>query len=145
MRLVLIDLVPALLSWEGRDAFGEADVAPDADPTLQTLYDHYRLEAVADSTIPGPVLRDLLATFGLADWFERVGSTAVFGPTLTPRVVRKLAAAAGVTPDRVATVTARDTVADRLRREGLAVVLTGGPEEFADVPEAMWRLEGRRP
>lgn len=140
MKLVVIDLIPALLSWEGRDASGPADIAGAADPTLQDLYDAYRLEGVTDSEMSGSDVRTLLAAYGLADWFERIASSAEFGPTVTPRVIRRIGAAAGVGTDDLAVVTAREDLARRLRRDRIPVVLTGGPEEFWAVPEALERL-----
>ncbi|HSG79470.1 MAG TPA: hypothetical protein VLD62_07825 [Acidimicrobiia bacterium] len=144
MRLVVIDLIPALLSWEGRDA---SDVAADADTTLQDLYDAgYRLEGVADSERSGSDLRDVLAAHGLAEWFERVASSAEFGPLVTPRVIRRIATSAGVSISDVAVVTAREPLAKRLQKDRIAVVLTGGPEEFWAVPEALADLgAGHRP
>jgi hypothetical protein len=147
VRLVVIDLIPALLSWEGRDASGPADIAADADTTLQDLYDvGYRLEGVADSERSGTNLRDVLAAYGLAAWFERIASSAEFGPEVSPRVIRRIANAAGVTITDVAVVTAREPLAKRLQRDRIPVVLTGGPEEFWAVPEALEDLgAGHRP
>ena len=146
MRLVVIDLIPALLSWEGRNASGEAEIAPDADGTLQDIYDMFRIEGVADSEISGSTLRDTLYAHGIGEWFERIASSAEFGPVVTPRVIRRIASGAGVQSDQMVAVTAREHLADRLRKERLAVVLTGGLSEFWAVPEALQELRtGFRP
>ena len=49
---VLIDLVPALLKWEGRDSLAVPDAADGALELVDDLYDDFRLAAVTDGDRP---------------------------------------------------------------------------------------------
>ena len=53
MQLVIIDLVPALLSWEGRDSSGPPEAAAGALGVVGDLFTHFRLTAVADGSSLG--------------------------------------------------------------------------------------------
>ena len=143
MRLVVIDLIPALLSWEGRDLSTEPSVVPGAEDTLEHLFSHYRLAAIADAGWSGADLRTILEDEGLGGLFESVGTSADFGPAVSPRVVRRLASTVGVPADLLVFVTAREPVAEAVSAAGIAVVHTTW-ETFEHVPEAVADLIGDR-
>ncbi len=65
----------------------------------------------------------------------------MFGPTVTPRVVRKIARALGA-EGRTIAVTARPRLADALYRAGIPVVLVDGPLD--EVGEAVRRMASGR-
>lgn len=81
------------------------------------------------------MIRSVLDVNGLAEVFESLGTSAGYGPTVSPRVIRRLAGDLGVPTRQVIVVTARERVATRLRTAHIATVLIGGPEDFADVPD----------
>jgi FMN phosphatase YigB (HAD superfamily) len=139
VTLIVLDLVPALLTWEGRDTY-EGRVAPEAREVLEDLYAGFRLAAVADGDRPASRVRETLEALGLADLFESITTSAGFGPAVTPRVVRRLAAGLGVPSDEVIVVTARKALAEGLDTSRMSVILTGGPEDFPTVPEAVAEL-----
>jgi hypothetical protein len=143
VRLVIIDLIPALLSWGGRDLSGDPIVAPGAEEAIEHLFSHYRLAAIADAGWSGVELRAVLEDEGLGGLFESVGTSAELGPSVSPRVVRRLASTVGVTGDLVVFVTARDEVADAVAASGIAVVHTT-QDGFVSVPEAIAELIGDR-
>lgn len=145
MRLVVIDLIPALLSWEGRDRSGPPAVAPDAVTALDRLYPRFRIAGVVDaaSVTPGIELRDHLARGEILDYFDMVGTTAEFGPELSPRVLRRILRALGAPDERTLLVTGRRHLAAGFSRSRVPVVFTAF-EEFAGVPEAVESLLGGR-
>jgi hypothetical protein len=136
VNLIVVDLVPALLTWEGRDA-SEPSVAPNALDVLDDLYAGFRLAAIGDGDRPAALLREALDGAHLAEFFESVGTSAGFGPTVTPRVIRRLAGSLGAPFGEVIVVTARPALAEGLRSARMAVILTDGPGGFTDVPDAV--------
>jgi FMN phosphatase YigB (HAD superfamily) len=136
VTLIVVDLVPALLTWEGRDA-SDPRVAPEALEVLEDLYAGFRLAAVADGDQPASRLRYALDELRLSEFFESIGTSAGFGPAVTPRVIRRLAAGLGALPGDLLVVTARPALAEALRRARLGVVLTDGPDDFVNVPDAV--------
>ena len=143
MRLVVVDLIPALLSWEGGRDATDPLVPLGAVETVEHLFSHYRLAAIADAGWSGHDLRRLLEDEGLGGLFESVGTSADFGPAVSPRVVRRLASTVGVIADRVVIVTARRDVARRMSANGIAVVHTT-QDTFEHVPQAIAELIGDR-
>ncbi len=131
MRLVVVDVIPALLSWEGRDA---SEAAPNALEVLDDLFSSFRLAAITESDRAGVELREVLDLAGLSGFFDSIGTAAGFGPAVTPRVVRRIAEGLGVDPDLVIVVTARPALAEALQRARITTVLTEGPEAFDQVP-----------
>jgi len=146
MRLVVIDLIPALLSWEGRDRFQEPVVAPEAATTLGELFVRYRLAGVVDAAaeITGSELRDHLVRDDLAEFFDMVGTTAEFGPSVSPRVVRRLVRVLGSPDQRTLVVTGRRSLVDQFTRSRIPVVFST-MAEFHAVPDAVdaWLGGGR--
>jgi hypothetical protein len=136
VTLIIVDVNPALLTWEGRDAYG-AEASPRAHDTLDELFGRFRLVAVTDGNIAATEVRRAVESTGLEGFFENVGTTALYGPFLTPRVVRRIAAEGGVRITEVILVTAREQIAEAMRAARIAVILTEGPAGFASVPEAI--------
>jgi len=132
--LLVIDLVPALLSWEGRDA-SDAEVAAGARETIEDLYAEYRLAAVADGNRPAARLRDVLDVAGIAEAFDSLGTSAGYGPAVSARVIRRLAATLGFPERRVVFATARPALAAETRRAGISTVEIGGPDDFTRLPD----------
>lgn len=142
MHLVLIDLVPALLSWEGRDLSEEPTVAPGAAHTLGHLFDRYQVIGVADAGLSAGLLRRHLEREGLANHFDTVLTTAAHGPRLSARTLRRIVDA--VAPgERPGVVTGRPDVAHQLAHSRFTVVLTT-QEEFEGVPDALAAIEEGR-
>lgn len=142
-RLVVVDLIPALLSWEGRDDSMEPDVATGAEPALEHLFAHYRLAAIADAGVSGAGLRATLEREGLVGFFETVGTSADFGPAVSPRVLRRLASTVGVTSHHLVLVTAREHLVSPMAAARIPVVHTSHGE-FERVADAVIELvEGR--
>ena len=140
MRLVVIDLIPALLSWEGRDQASEPDTPLGAAGVLEHLFSHYRLAAIADIGRTGATLRRMLEAAGLGSFFESVATTADFGPSLSARVIRRLASTVGVRIEAIAVVTARRELAESLGGARIGVVLLERPEDLDGVPAAIFDL-----
>lgn len=136
MRFVVIDVIPALLSWEGRDRSEDPVAAPDADDAIPHLHAHYRLIAITDARMARLELAHALDREGLGQFFDSITTTAGLGPKLTPRVVRRLIHSAG---DGPIVVTGRQPLARALSRARIGVVLTN-QEEFGAVPEAVASL-----
>lgn len=136
MRIVVIDVIPALLSWEGRDRSADPLLAPDADEAIPHLHSHYRLIGITDAGISRLELTDALERTHLAGYFDSITTTAGLGPTLTPRVVRRLIHADG---DGPIVVTAREALARSLSRSRVGVVATTHAT-FGAVPEAVASL-----
>lgn len=137
MRLVVIDVFPALLFWEGRDASGVPTTAPDAQDSLEHMAVHHRLAAVADGSITGRALRELLEDADLDLPFESATTSAESGPVVNARVIRRLAASLGAPIDAVTVVTARPPVAAAMRAARIAVVEVDGPADLAALPDAI--------
>lgn len=140
MRFVVIDVVPALLSWEGRDRADPPSIAPDAATAIPHLHAHQRLVAVADAGISRLELALAIDAEGLASYFDSITTTAGLGPTLTPRVVRRMIHSHDGGP---IVVTARPGLARSLSRSRMSVVLTR-QEEFGAVPDAVAQLVAGR-
>jgi hypothetical protein len=134
VRLIVVDVVPALLRW-GDD--GQPEVAADAVETMDALYDDYALAALADADRPLSHLRRALEDAGLAEVFESIATSVSFGPQVTPVVVRRLARASGAGAGQVLVATGRPRLADALRRAGIPVVAVTGPDGIAGLPAAL--------
>lgn len=143
MRLVVLDLVPALLSWEGRDA-SRPVVADQAEAALEAVFARFRIAGVTDSNRTATEIRDALDEAGLGGFFETLGTAADFGPRVTARVVRGIARAVRTTPDRLIVVTARPELAAALERGRIATLLVE-PGSIAEVPEQLRRLTDEHP
>jgi FMN phosphatase YigB (HAD superfamily) len=139
LQLIVIDLVPALLSWEGSE--GGPSVPDGAEAVLDELYIRCRLAGITDADRPATSIRDLLEDLGLGDFFDSVGTSADFGPVLSVRVIRRIVRSLGAHPDEVAVVTARPELAERLSRNRFAVVLVEGPDGILGLPEAIDAIE----
>lgn len=143
MRLVIIDLIPALLSWEGRDRGGEPTVAPDAVGAIEHLASHFSISGIVDAGRAPAEMRRHLERDHLDVYFESIGSSAEFGPVVSARVIRRLAASIKLTHRDLTVVTARPSLAAGLRAERFHTVMTS-QAEFATVDTAVERaLEGR--
>jgi len=140
VRFVVIDVIPALLSWEGRDRSDTPVVAPEATSAIPHLHVHHRLVALADAGISRLELALALDSGGLAPYFDSIATTAGLGPTLTPRIVRRMIHAHHDTP---IVVTGRPALARSLSRSRFGVVLTN-QEEFGAVPDAVASLVAGR-
>jgi hypothetical protein len=141
VHLVLIDLIPALLTWEGRGAPGPPEARPGVHGMIDDLYDDFRLAGLTDGTRPASRIREALNRLDLGVYFDNVGTSAVFGPEVTPRVVRRVSAALGAS-DRTILVTARAGLAETLRRAGIPVVMADGPLD--ELPAAIRRMASGR-
>lgn len=137
LQLIVIDLIPALLSWEG----SEPSVPEGSEAVLEELYARCPLAGVTDADRPAAGIRDLLEELRVGEFFDSVGTSADFGPTLTARVVRRIVRSLGAHPDEVAVVTARQGLAEQLSRNRFAVVLVEGRDGFLGVPEAIDAIE----
>ncbi len=143
MRLVVIDLIPALLSWEGRDRSSDPDVPPDAAHALDHVYSRFRIAGIADAEETTADLRARLEQADLAHWFDGVTTSAEFGPAVSPRVVRRIVRAMGGPDDRTVLVTAREHLVKPFGAARIPVVLTS-QSDFGGVPAAVSELlDGR--
>ena len=124
MHLVVIDLIPALLSWEGRDRSGEPSVAAGAAAALEHLASHFGITGMSDAGRTSSRLRAHLERDGLESYFESVGTCAEFGPTVSARVVRRLASSIKLRMRDLVVITARPGVAADLRSSRIRTVLT---------------------
>ena len=140
MHLVFLDLVPLLLSWERRGPDEAPEVPPGATEMLEEVFADFRIAGIGDGTHTGLGLRRALEDAELDPWFDFIGTSAEFGPSVSPRVVRRLARLLGFDIDQVVVVTARPDLAEALRRARLAVVHVEGPEGVAVIPEALEAL-----
>lgn len=136
MRFVVIDVFPALLSWEGRERSGDPVAAPDAVEAIAHLHAHYRLIAITDAGVSRLELAHVLDAEGLGQFFDSITTTAGLGPQVTPRVIRRLIHG---DPDGPIIVTGREALARRLSRSRIGVVLTS-QEDFGAVPAAVASL-----
>lgn len=142
MHLVVVDLIPALLSWEGRDRSGEPDAAPEAAHALGHLFDHFQMIGVADAGQTAAGLRAHLEREGLGQFFDAVITTSAHGPQVSARTVRRITQAAAK-GERPIVVTARRGVAEDLSRGRIAVVVTTHAE-FEGVTEAVFAIADGR-
>ncbi|MBP1633162.1 MAG: Haloacid dehalogenase-like hydrolase [Acidobacteria bacterium] len=140
MHLVFLDLVPLLLSWEGRLPHEAPEVPPGAAEMLETVFADFRIAGIGDSAHTGVALRRALEDVELDAFFDFIGTAAEFGPAISPRVVRRLSRLLGFDRDQVVVVTARAELAETLQRARLAVVHVEGPEGVAVIPEALEAL-----
>jgi len=140
LHLVLLDLVPLLLSWEGRSPHETPAVPPGAAEMLEQVFANFRMAGIGDGAHTGLGLRRALEDTELDAYFDFVGTSAEFGPVVSPRVVRRLARALGFTTEQVVMVTARAKLADALQAAGLAVVHVEGEEGVAAIPQALEAL-----
>jgi len=138
VHLVVVDLIPALLSWEGRDRSEEPSVAPDAAHCLGHLFDAFQMIAVADAATTSAFLRRHLDQQELAGYFDMVVTSAEHGPVLTARAIRRVIRTAAPR-ERGVVVTARPALAADLRRSRMAVVLTRH-EDFETVVDAVFDI-----
>lgn len=134
---MFLDLVPLLLSWEGRDPGEVPDVPPGAAEMLDEVFADFRIAGIGDGAHTGLALRRALEDAELDVYFDFVGTSAEFGPAVSPRVVRRLARLLGFDLDQVVVVTARPALAEALRRAYLAVIHVEGPEGVTAIPEAL--------
>lgn len=142
MSLVVIDLIPALLSREGRDRSSDFRVAPEAVEALGHLYAHHRLVGLTDADVSSTTVRRVLEDAHIAEYFDGVGTSAGFGPSINPRVVRRMVhAMRGHGP--VVFVTGREPLARAMGRSRFGVVLTAH-DEFGAVPDAVASLASGR-
>lgn len=140
MHLVLLDLVPLLLSWE-KSMPGEAPAVPaSAAEMLEQVFPDFRIAGLGDSDRTGLDLRRALEDAELDGFFDFIGTSAEFGPVVSPRVVRRLARVLGFPAEQVVVVTARAELADALQQIGLAVVHVEGLEGVAAIPQALEAL-----
>ena len=142
MNLVVVDLIPALLSWEGRALSEEPDVAPEAAHALGHLYDAFEMIAVADAATTSSFLRRHLETAELGGYFDTVVTSAEHGPVLTARAIRRIVRVAAP-KERGIVVTARPGLAADLRRSRMAVVLTTH-EDFESVIDEVFDIADGR-
>ena len=142
MHLVVIDLIPALLSWEGRDVSEEPVVAPEAAHALGHLYDAFEVIGVADAANTSSSLRRHLEAAELAGFFDAVVTSAEHGPMLGARAIRKIIRTAAP-KEKGILVTARPGLAEELRRSRMAVVVTTHAE-FESVIDAVFDIADGR-
>jgi phosphoglycolate phosphatase-like HAD superfamily hydrolase len=139
VRLLVVDLIPALLSWEGRDPFPDPPVPPGTAEAIEDLYSMHRLAAVTDADRSNASVRRVLEALDVAAYFDGVSTSAAFGPEVSPRLVRHLTAALDA-PDPPLVVTARPRLAGRMRAAMIpaVVVRPGDPGNLvARVEEAI--------
>jgi len=140
VHLVLLDLVPLLLSWEQSDP-GEPPAVPDAaGGMLEQVFPDFRIAGLADGDHTGLDLRRALEDAELDGYFDFIGTSAEFGPAVSPRVVRRLARVLGFPAEQVVVVTARAGLAEALQQASLAVVHVEGAEGVAAIPQALEAL-----
>jgi FMN phosphatase YigB (HAD superfamily) len=144
VHLIVFDLVPALLSWGDGHSGAAPDIPEQAAEVLENLYPDFRMAAITDGDHTALQLRKVLEDADLDSFFEILGTSAEFGPTVSPRVVRRLGAMVGMNPGKVVVVTARPALADAMRRSRIAVVLLDGPAAITAVPEALAELRAGR-
>ncbi|MFH1330971.1 MAG: HAD family hydrolase [Actinomycetota bacterium] len=137
---MFLDLVPLLLSWEGCSPHEAPAVPSGAAEMLEQVFANFRIAGIGDGAHTGLGLRRALEDTELDAFFDFIGTSAEFGPTVSPRVVRRLARLLGFDADQVVVITGRPDLAEALRRARLAVVHVEGPEGVAVIPEALEAL-----
>jgi len=138
MRLVVIDLIPALLSWEGRNRSTDLEMAPDGLEAIAHLYSHYRLIGLTDADVSTTAIRKALEANRVTEFFDSVGTSVGFGPAINPRVIRRITRMSR-SHAPVVFVTGREPLGRLMSRSRVGVVLTTR-EEFGGVPEAVASL-----
>lgn len=138
MRLVVIDLIPALLSREGRGRSSELVMAPDGLEAVAHLHAHYRLIGLADAKVSSTEIRRALETNRVAEFFDSIGTTVGFGPEINPRVIRRIIRMSH-SHEPVVFVTSREHLGRLMSRSRVGVVLTAR-DEFGAVPDAVASL-----
>lgn len=134
---MFLDLVPLLLSWEGRGPHEAPDVPPGAAEMLDEVFADFRIAGIGDGAHTGLALRRALEDAELDAYFDFIGTSAEFGPAVSPRVVRRLARLLGFDLDQVVVITARPPLAEALRRAQLAVIHVEGPKGVLAIPDAL--------
>ena len=137
MRFVVIDLIPALLQGEGRDSFDLATPQPHALEMVHNLFPDFRLAAITDGDHPASAVYEALERHELSAYFESVGTSSVFGPTVTARVVRRVARAIGGA-GRTIVITARPGLIEALRRSGIPTV--AATDDLMDTAAAVRKM-----
>ncbi len=140
MQFVVIDAIPALLDGSGPDP----QVPESAVEVLEHVAMRYRLAAIADARHTGAGLRRSLSAHHLDRYFESVGTSAGFGPEVSPRVLRRMMITARIPIDQVVVVTGRPHLAEQLRRNRFSVIMTEGQSGFAGIPTALDAIETGR-
>ena len=77
MHLVFLDLVPLLMSWEGRAAHEDPEIPPGAAEMLDEVFADYRIAGIADGAFTGLALRQMLEDAGLDIYFDFIGTSLV--------------------------------------------------------------------
>jgi len=140
VHLVLLDLIPLLLSWDASDPGEPATVPATAADMLAEVFADFGIAGISDGSLTGLDLRRALEDAELDGFFDFVGTSAEFGPEVSPRVVRRLARMLGFPLDQVVVVTARAELAHTLQQSGLAVIHVEGEEGVSAVPQALAAL-----
>ena len=138
MRLVVIDLIPALPGEEGRNRSTSLDMAPDGLEAVAHLYSHYRLIGLADADVSSTAIRNALEDNRITEFFDSVGTSVGFGPTINPRVIRRITRMSR-SHGPVVFVTGRESLGRLMSRSRVGVVLTTR-DEFGAVPDAVASL-----
>lgn len=138
MRLVIIDLVPALLSPDSLTAVDGADEA------LAAIFSRFHIVAIADGDRSGSTVRRALEDCELSTYFDTVNTSASLGPTVSPRVIRRMAAAAGFGIEQIIVVTARPELAELLRRSRITTVLLVDADGISALPETLDEITSGR-
>ncbi|HSQ38418.1 MAG TPA: hypothetical protein VLS92_11055 [Acidimicrobiia bacterium] len=107
---------------------------------LGAVFPDFRIAGLGDGDHTGLDLRRALEDAELDGFFDFVGTSAEFGPVVSPRVVRRLARVLGFPAEQVVVVTARTELADALQAAGLAVIHVEGDEGVAAIPQALEAL-----
>lgn len=113
-------------------------MAPDGPDAIAHLHAHYRLIGLADAGLSSLVIARALDKERVAEFFDSIGTSVGFGPTINPRVVRRITRMSRTT-EPVVFVTARESLARTMSRSRVGVVLTTR-DEFGAVPEAVASL-----
>jgi hypothetical protein len=140
VQLVVVDLIPALLEWEGRDPLDVPAAVPQARGVLEDLFTDFRLAAVTDADRPASSVRKALERLDLAAYFDSVGTSAGFGPVVSARVVSRIAGALGAAGQTIV-VTGRAPLAPDLQRSLIPAVVVE-PGGLIHVPAAVRRITG---
>jgi hypothetical protein len=137
MRLVIFDLIPTVLT-------DSLEAIEAADEALRTVASRFHIVGIADSDRVGASLRRALEDGGLSGYFETVNTAASLGPSVSPRVIRRMSAVSGFGTEQVVVVTARPELAEALRRSRITTVLVAEPGGISAVPETLERIVSGR-